>query len=763
LKVRDILIGGLWALAFLLFSSPAAAQLTFTINSLGDEPDMDIGDGLCDSGMMLPFDSACTLRAAIQEANATSGHVVIQFDNNLPTDNFGWSVIETFTILPTITDRVTIDGSTHADYVEDSGQPRVVLRYSATGAPGASGLLFASGSARSTVRALSIEAFPNSGILLLGGGGFTIEQCTIGLAWLPQRLSTLGNEQVGIFVDNASAPGASNITILRDNVISFNGTTGIMISGGSEATIVQNNVIGLAPPTGTNSAFVPQPAAGNGQYGIHILPTAGPNNQIGFFGSNTISNNVEGEILVEADGQTLGANLIGMPHDFLVPANFEVSDFGRGAVALDVNSSNNTIGNIGIVNHIGNASAFGIRVGAFGDTVTDNYIGHVRIGTTPDGDVAGSPMGINVFNSNNTIIDSATVAYSESSNIVVVSGSGHEIIRSHLYGNAINGISISGQVTVGGREDNGNVIVDGNRGVLVQAAGPGIVEISHNRIGTDDSNADLGNQTGVLVLGPNNTVDVIDNVIGFNDTGIQLDNGSTETWIQGNSIGRSSLGPVGISMPNGTGIRIRSSGDPVLNHRIGYGPTDMIPDKLLLANFIISSGAAIEFTGDSDALVVGHSIRGNQMLGNEQGIDLGPGGEITDPGDADEGPNRLQNVPEFDAALTELNADTGEIDYRFRVLTATDNAAYPLRVDFYSSFGDNLQGEIFLKTVVYPSAQAEQWVSGTLEPRVPVVPGGKLVATATDSQGNTSQFSPQSIPLGLLDFIFWDRFQLPEI
>lgn len=739
-----------------LVSTAVAAQETFTINSLGDQPDMDIGDGMCDTGAMLPIDTVCTLRAAIQEANATAGHVIIAFDDTLPTDSFGWSVIQPSTILPAVTDRITIDGSTHVDYVSGSGQPRVVLRYSATGAPGASGLIFGAGSGGSTVRALAVESFPNSGIVLLGGNGFTIEQCTIGLAWLPQSISGLGNGQFGVVVDGASASGGGNVTFIRDSVISYNGTSGILISGGSEAAFVQDNVIGLRPPTGLNSAFIPEPAAGNGAYGIHVSPTAGPDNVIGGFGSNTISNNVDGEILIEADGQTLTRNLIGMPHNFLLPPNFQANDFGSGAVALDIDSSGNTVGDVGVVNHIGNASTFNVRVGGFGNTVSDNLIRHVRVGVTPDGDEVGAPFGINVFNADNTIIDSATVAHNGSSNIEIVSGIGHEITRSHLYGGAINGISVSGLVTVGGGPGDGNVIVGNNRGVFINNAGSGIVVVSRNFIGTDEQDSDLGNTTGVLVNGPNNTVDILDNIIGFNETGIQLDDGSTETWIQGNSIGIRGTA----LLPNGTGIRIRSSGAPVLNHRIGYGPTEQIPDKAFLINSFHNVGAAIEFTGDPGASVLNHSIRGNRMVGNDRGIDLGPGGDSADPGDADEGPNRLQNFPEFDVSATELDTDTGEIEYRFRVLTATQNAAYPLRVDFYVAGDSATQGERHVGTVTYPDTQAQQWVAGTLVPTLPpVFPGSYLVAKTTDSQGNTSQFSPQQILLAVQDSIFSDRFR----
>src|ERR1044072_4287331 len=59
----------------------ASAASTFTVNSTADAPDRDISDGSCNDGP-----GACTLRAAMQEANAaTSGPNTINF--NLPANS----------------------------------------------------------------------------------------------------------------------------------------------------------------------------------------------------------------------------------------------------------------------------------------------------------------------------------------------------------------------------------------------------------------------------------------------------------------------------------------------------------------------------------------------------------------------------------------------------------------------------------------------------------------------------------------------------
>ncbi len=47
---------------------PVAAAANFVVNSNADKTDANPGDGLCDTG-----EGECTLRAAVQEANALEG------------------------------------------------------------------------------------------------------------------------------------------------------------------------------------------------------------------------------------------------------------------------------------------------------------------------------------------------------------------------------------------------------------------------------------------------------------------------------------------------------------------------------------------------------------------------------------------------------------------------------------------------------------------------------------------------------------------
>src|SRR5829696_3276150 len=102
------------SLSLIAVQKQASASTTFLVNVPGDTQDADTADDLCDVNPFGPGDQ-CTLRAAIQQANATPGADVINF--GIP-DSFGADV-KTIHVgatsisngpLPTITDPVTING-----------------------------------------------------------------------------------------------------------------------------------------------------------------------------------------------------------------------------------------------------------------------------------------------------------------------------------------------------------------------------------------------------------------------------------------------------------------------------------------------------------------------------------------------------------------------------------------------------------------------------------------------------------------------------
>ena len=96
--------------------APASGGGLFVVDTTGDADDRDPGDGRC-----VDEEGACSLRAALEEANAVvGGRVVIHFD--IP--GAGPHTIVLNAPLPTIVEPVVIDGTTEPDY---GGTPVVRL------------------------------------------------------------------------------------------------------------------------------------------------------------------------------------------------------------------------------------------------------------------------------------------------------------------------------------------------------------------------------------------------------------------------------------------------------------------------------------------------------------------------------------------------------------------------------------------------------------------------------------------------------------
>src|SRR5215216_3994782 len=118
----------------------ASALDPFVVNSNTDEPDANLGDGVCATAA-----NQCTLRAAIQEANATPGTDTINF--NLGSGN---PLIAPTSGLPFITGPVIINGAT-------GGATRLII--SGTNAGNSYGLVVGTGSSGSQVSSLVIRRF----------------------------------------------------------------------------------------------------------------------------------------------------------------------------------------------------------------------------------------------------------------------------------------------------------------------------------------------------------------------------------------------------------------------------------------------------------------------------------------------------------------------------------------------------------------------------------------------------------------------------
>ncbi|MBP7476841.1 MAG: FG-GAP repeat protein, partial [Pyrinomonadaceae bacterium] len=125
--------------------SPCETEIEVNITT--DQPDADIDDDVCDVDANEP-DQQCSMRAAIETANAKAGPDEISFN----IEGAGPHTISPATALPAITDKVLIDATTQPDY---SASPLIEL----SGNGGFAGLTFAAGSGDSSVSGLAINRF----------------------------------------------------------------------------------------------------------------------------------------------------------------------------------------------------------------------------------------------------------------------------------------------------------------------------------------------------------------------------------------------------------------------------------------------------------------------------------------------------------------------------------------------------------------------------------------------------------------------------
>jgi hypothetical protein len=246
MSLRKLLTGG-FALAGISLSSFGA---TFTVTNT-----LDSGAG--------------SLRQAISDANGTSGANLITF--NIPGS--GVQTISIFSSLPTITNSITIDGTTQPGY---AGMPLIV--FNGAGRPG---FLIAAG--HSTVRALVVmdcgtASVPASGIVLSTNGGNVIAGCFIGCDATGTNSGFQKNNYLhGIQIDNSPNNVIGGTNAADRNIIFGNGGSGVAISGaGATNNLVEGNYIGL------NLAGTPGYPNGFTSFNVpNVLITNAPRNTIG--------------------------------------------------------------------------------------------------------------------------------------------------------------------------------------------------------------------------------------------------------------------------------------------------------------------------------------------------------------------------------------------------------------------------------------------------------------------------------------------------
>ncbi|NQV15849.1 CSLREA domain-containing protein, partial [bacterium] len=576
--------------------------------------------------------------------------------------------------------------------------------------------------------------------------GNMIGTCACGTA-------AVANGEDGIIVESqfnvigGTEPGEGNL-------ISGNWGNGVVLVSNN---FVRGNLIGLNK-YGTS-------AIGNLNAGVMIN---GSENLVGGTDPgdrNVISGNLEGVTIAgggTAINNTVQGNYIGTD----LSGSNEVGN-STGILLLE---PNNFIGGTepGAGNLISGNEWAGVNIGYYefpncanGNTVQGNMIGTDISGTLPIPNYGG----VYIEESGSNIIGG------------VEPGAGNLIS-----GNAISGVEINGAYATAnnisgnliGTDVSGNLAIPNNLGIVIEASG------SNNIGGSQDGAGNLisGNaQSGIELRGTLASENIISgNLIGTNVTaelplpnlsGISFRMGSTQNLVGGVGPGAGNVisgnSRFGLKIYNGSNNNIvqgnaigtNFTGDLDLgNLRDGIRIYDNSTDNLIGG---VDDGAAniVAFNGQSGVLMYySGSMNGNQVMGNsiymnqDLGIDLGGvtgsnGLTPNDPGDADEGPNRLQNFPE---SLNVGVDDSEDLIIQYLVDSEIENSEYPLYVEFFLSDVEG-EGAMFLASNEYSEADHTAGLKTvSFGPAVDygLSMGDHIVATATDAGGNTSEFSEMS-------------------
>jgi len=776
--------------------SVTAPISTFVVNSTGDAIDCSGDDGVCSTGTINPqtgkciLTNECTLRAAINQANAQPGADAIAFSVLMARgDNITYGD-------RVVTDVLTIDGtSSPAGRVELRDFPLMI----------AAGNSLIRGTA---INANSPAAFYDL-ISIHTKSGNIIEGNYIGTDVTGSI--ALGDSNSAITVD----PSSPNNTIggtapPANNLISGNRLFGLVIF--STGNVVQGNFIGT-DASGTG-------ALGNVGAGVAI---GGSNLAVGATANNLIGGTAPGARNIISGNKQFGASgsgifIAGSATGTLVQGNYigtDVTgkvDLGNGRYGVLINSvANNTIGgtSVGARNIISGNQSIGVWITgtlATGNSVQGNYIGTDLNGTA---DLGNTLVGVLLANgaANNMIGSGNVISGNNASGMEINSGATNNTIQGNYIGtdamgtvplgNGLNGILIIGasnNVVGGTTSGTGNVISGNAGGVGITSSTGNLVQ--GNFIGTDESGTvDIGNLgDGVTIAGPasNNLIGGTSsgarNIISGNDSdGVRINNAATGNMVQGNYIGtdvngsadlgnsfqgvnitNASNNVIGglsvearntISGNNSNGVQINgftATGNQVRGNLIGTqsNGTSGLPNTghgIFVTNSASdntiggtdsNAGNKIQNNGGDGVFVTsgtGNAIVGNSIFANVgMGIDLGANGVTSnDSGDVDLGANNLQNFP----VLTSASGSGGKTTIRgtldSKPGTAFTVASYSNSQCDPSAFGE---GEAPLgSTTVTTDASGNANFIITSSSSLPV--GYSVAATATDAAGNTSEFS----------------------
>ncbi len=379
------------------------------------------------------------------------------------------------------------------------------------------------------------------------------------------------------------------------------------------------------------------------------------------------------------------------------------ADQGNGSYGVEVaGGSSNIIGGPARPNVISGNNSSGIRI----SNTTATVVAGNHIGTDVSG-TAAVPNSTGIF-----LGSGATATEVGASN----PGAPCEYPCNLISGNDFAGIDINAE-TADANLISGNFIgTNGAGAAQLDSSGSVQIGIVAN---SGDSNVIGGTSSGSK------------NVISGNHAGVLLTTDATANAVRGNLIGTDVSGSAALGNVVGSGIDLNGATGNV----VGGGSAGA-------ANVIANNASnGVHVRGGNGNAIRGNSIHSNAALG----IELGPGFNLGNdgvtpndgPGDPDSGSNNRQNFPVLSAATSGPSTSTIEGD-----LTS---ALGTFELDFFTDAAcdpsGNGEGRSYLGSTTISISNAgtsKQSFKATL-PAVTV--GHEITATATDSSGNTSEFS----------------------
>lgn len=373
----------------------------------------------------------------------------------------------------------------------------------------------------------------------------------------------------------------------------------------------------------------------------------------------------------------------------------ELDGTSAGAISngLNITGGASTIKGL-IINRFGGVtSGFGIALHSNGHTISGNFLGTDATGliTRPNGN-----SGVFVNNGvSGVLIGGTTLAD-----------------RNLISGNGFDGIDINGP---------GNTV----QGNFIGVDATGATGLANLRFGVSVAGGGLNTIGGTTA----NTRNVIS---GNTSDGIVISGAASSiNTIQGNYIGTNAVGTAGIAN-GGFGIEVNTGSSGNIIGGVAAGEANVIA-------FNGSDGVEIE-TGTGNA-IRGNSIHDNGTTASHLGIDLSPDGvTANDDGAADDidtGANNLQNFPVITAVVVGTpNTISGTLD---------STPSQTFTIDFYSNPAGscdpsgNGEGRTYLGSKS-TTTDANGLGGFRFNPATLNV-NDVVTATATDSAGNTSEFS----------------------